>query len=91
MLVLAIHTIGLSSILGSINYMLTFRYKRGVSLVNMRTSVFTWSLIATSILIILSVPVLAVAVTFILMDKVYGSNYYDSGNGGDPLLYQHLF
>lgn len=91
MLVLAIHTIGLSSILGAINYILTFRYKRAVSLTNMRTSVFTWSLIATSLLIILSVPVLAVAVTFILMDKVYGANYYDSENGGDPLLYQHLF
>jgi len=91
MLVLAIHTIGLSSILGSINYILTFRYKRGISLSSMRTSIFTWSLIATSILIILSVPVLAVAVTFILLDKIYGLNYYDSGNGGDPLLYQHLF
>lgn len=52
---------------------------------------YIWSIYFTSILLILSLPFLAIAITLILTDRNINTSYYETIYGGDVLIYQHLF
>jgi cytochrome c oxidase subunit 1 len=89
--IFAIHLMGASSILGSINVVVTIMNMRapGVGLLNM--PLFCWSWLITAYLLILTMPVLAGAVTMLLTDHFFGTSFFSASGGGDPVMFQHIF
>lgn len=92
-----LHLAGLSSIIGSINFVITIVSRQSFNIVldwyfhYLSLSLYIWSIIITSILLLLSLPVLAAAITTILLDRYYNSCFLVPIFGGDVILYQHSF
>jgi cytochrome c oxidase subunit 1 len=89
--VFAVHIMGISSILGSINIVATIINLRAPGMTLMKMPLFVWSWLITAFLIVSVMPVLAAAVTMILMDIHFGTSFFNASGGGDPVLYQHVF
>ncbi|MEO8964263.1 MAG: cytochrome c oxidase subunit I [Gammaproteobacteria bacterium] len=90
-LVIAIHLMGLSSIMGAINIMATILNLRAPGMTLMKMPLFVWTWLITAFLLIVAMPVLAGTVTMILFDRHFGTSFFNAGGGGDPVLYQHIF
>src|SRR6188472_4379380 len=86
-----IHLTGVSSLLGAINFYATIANMRAPGMGWGRLPLFVWAILTYSILLILALPVIAAAVTLLLTDRHFGTNFYNPSNGGSPLLWQHLF
>jgi cytochrome c oxidase subunit 1 len=89
--ILGLHTAGVSSILGSINFLVTIRVLRSPVITPSTSSLFVWCLGVTSFLLLLSLPVLAGALTMLIFDRHFSTTFFSPSGGGSPLLYQHLF
>ncbi len=89
--VLAVVTFGLSSILGGLNVITTIVTMRAPGMSWGRLPIFVWAAFAASLISLLTTQFFAASLVMIAMDRVAGTVLFDSGAGGDPLLYQHLF
>jgi len=89
--ILAIHILGISSIMGSINIVATILNMRAPGMTLMKMPIFTWTWLVTAYLMIAVMPVLAGAITMLLTDQYFGTSFFSAAGGGDPVLYQHIF
>jgi cytochrome c oxidase subunit I len=89
--IFAIHILGMSSILGSINIITTILNMRAPGMTLMRIPLFCWTWLITAYLLVAAMPVLAGAVTMSLTDRHFGTTFFNAAGGGDPVLYQHIF
>src|SRR3954447_11470746 len=82
---------GFSSILTGLNFIVTIHRLRAPGMTWYRLPLFLWSLYATSMILVLATPVLAMTLLLIAVDRFTGIGIFDPAKGGDPLLFQHLF
>lgn len=90
-MIFAIHIMGVSSVMGAINIIVTILNLRapGMKLIDMPLFVWTW--LITAFLLVLAMPVLAGAATMLLADRHFGTSFFNAAGGGDPVLFQHIF
>nr|YP_010007600.1 cytochrome c oxidase subunit I [Galdieria phlegrea]QNR39776.1 cytochrome c oxidase subunit I [Galdieria phlegrea] len=91
MLIVSLHVLGLSSIIGGINMLSTISNMRNEVMEMERMPLFVWCIGMTAVLGLLVLPVLAGGVTMLLTDRNMGTSFYSAGGGGDAVLYEHLF
>ncbi len=89
--VFSVHIIGISSIMGAINVIVTIFNMRAPGMTWMKMPLFVWTWLITAFLLIAVMPVLAGAVTMVLTDKFFGTSFFDAAGGGDPVMFQHIF
>ncbi len=91
MWVMGLQLLGVASIAAALNFIVTIINLRAPGMTMMRLPVFTWMTLFTSFLIILSFPAITIALVEIMMDRLFGTNFFEVSSGGLPILWQHLF
>ena len=89
--VLGLNLLGIASITGALNFIVTIFRMRAPGLTINRMPLFVWMTMVTSFLLIFALPSLTTASALLLLDRHLGTHFYQAGFGGDPLLWQHLF
>jgi cytochrome c oxidase subunit 1 len=89
--IFALHIMGASSIMGSINIVTTILNMRAPGMTLMKMPLFVWTWLITAYLLIAVMPVLAGAITMLLTDRHFGTSFFNAAGGGDPVMFQHIF
>lgn len=82
---------GLASLMSSLNFVVTIINMRAPGMTMMRLPVYMWMTMVVAFLLILSLPVITVALLQLYFDRNFGTHFFTPGTGGDPILWQHLF
>ena len=88
---MSLHLLGLSSIFGAINFIVTVKNMRPEGMGYFQMPLFVWAILATSIIIVMATPFLAGALTLLILDRVAGTAFFNPAAGGDVLLWQNVF
>ncbi|MGH8528542.1 MAG: cytochrome c oxidase subunit I [Nevskiales bacterium] len=90
-LIFAVHILGISSITGAINVVVTILNMRAPGMTLLKMPLFVWTWLITAYLLLAVMPVLAGAVTMLLTDRYFGTSFFNAAGGGDPVMFQHIF
>jgi cytochrome c oxidase subunit 1 len=88
---LGILMLGISSIAGSLNFVVTILKLRAPGMTINRMPLFVWMTLVTAFLLLFAIPSVTAASLLLLLDRHLGTHFFQAGAGGDPLLWQHLF
>jgi cytochrome c oxidase subunit 1 len=88
--IVGLYLVGLSTILGSVNFITTVLTMRAPGMTMFRMPIFTWNVFITSFLALIAFPILSAALLMLEADRKFGAHIFDSSNGG-PILWQHMF
>ena len=89
--VMSLQVLGIASLAAALNFIVTIVNMRAPGMSLMRMPLFTWMTLITSILLVLAFPVITVALIELMMDRMFGMNFFVPTAGANPLLWQHLF
>jgi cytochrome c oxidase subunit 1 len=89
--ILSLHLVGISSLVGAINFICTIHNMRAPGMSWMRLPLFVWTIEIYSILLVIVIPVIATGLTLLLLDRQVGTHFFLPDQGGNAVLYQHLF
>ncbi|MGH9515957.1 MAG: cytochrome c oxidase subunit I [Terriglobales bacterium] len=88
---MAIFIVGFSSILTGLNFVVTVHRMRAPGMTWTRLPLFVWSHYATSIIMLLGTPIIAITLLLVVLERTLNLGIFDPTRGGDPVLFQHLF
>jgi len=91
MFIFGLKIIGLSSILSSINFVVTILKCKHPDLPAMKMPIFVWATLITSLMILAALPTFTAALIMLYTDRLGVSGFFNPAMGGDPIAYQHLF
>jgi cytochrome c oxidase subunit 1 len=89
--IIGLHLLGISSMLGGINFLATIHNMRAPGMTWARLPLFVWSMEVTQALVVLASPFLAGALSMVLLDRQIGATFFTVNHGGNALLYQLMF
>ncbi|WP_205621580.1 cytochrome c oxidase subunit I [Paenibacillus sanguinis] len=82
---------GLGTLIGGINFLATIITMRAPGMSFMRMPMFTWTTFVTSAMILFAFPAITVGLVLLTFDRILDANFFDVANGGNPILWQHIF
>jgi cytochrome c oxidase subunit I len=88
---LSLQFVGFSSMFSAINFLVTIFNMRCKGMTMTRIPLFAWSVIATSLIILMGTPMLSAALFMLIFSRVLGTQFFTASAGGDPLMWQNLF
>ncbi|MGH9622560.1 MAG: cytochrome c oxidase subunit I, partial [Bryobacteraceae bacterium] len=83
--------VGFSSIMTGLNFIVTIHKMRAPGMTWFRLPLFVWAHYATSVVMVLATPILAITMLMVVVERLFGVGIFDASLGGDPILFQHLF
>ncbi|MDE2127116.1 MAG: cbb3-type cytochrome c oxidase subunit I [Armatimonadetes bacterium] len=89
--IIGVFIAGFSSIATGINFLVTIHKMRAPGLTWFRLPLFVWAMYATSIIMVLGTPVVAITLSLVLVERVLHIGIFNPALGGDPVLFQHMF
>ena len=89
--VFGLQILGIASLSGAVNLIVTILNLRAPGMSLMRMPVFVWMSLVAQMLLLFAMPVITVALFLLMFDRLFGANFFNINAGADPLLWQHLF
>jgi cytochrome c oxidase subunit 1 len=91
MFLIGVYLVGISSIAGAINVIVTILTMRAKGMTMFRMPIFAWAALATAFIQFTATQLIGLSFQLVMLERLLGMKFFDATAGGDPILYQHLF